>query len=449
MLKRADYLTKHYGSADSWTLGFYEKNGGYKGVRKALGMSREALIDELKKAHVRGRGGAGFDCGTKMSFMPKEVKKPHYLVVNGDEGEPGTFKDRSIMELNPHSLIEGCIIGCYAIGAQTAYIYVRDELHLSKARVTQAIEEARAKGYLGRTPLGIGPHPVDVHVHTGAGAYICGEETALLNSLEGRRGEPRIKPPFPAQAGAFGAPTTVNNVETIAILPTAIDVGCDDFSKMSDLHAFNDGGTRIFGVSGHVKRPGLYECAVGLTLRELIYDLGGGVLDDRAIMGVIPGGSSCPVHKPDELVNVPNDPRFAPYNGKSILDLPLGVDTFRNAGSMLGTCCAIVMSDAADPVLALQNVMHFYKHESCGQCTPCREGCGWIVRILDKVVAGTATMDELDRVHTIASDITGNTICAFGDGAAQPALAFIRRYRKNFEDYVKTGGKSQTGRLSA
>jgi NADH-quinone oxidoreductase subunit F len=231
-------------------------------------------------------------------------------------------------------------------------------------------------------------------------------------------------------------------------MPTVFEMGGDEFSKMSTLHAFNDGGARIFGVSGHVKKPGLYEAMVGLTLRELIYDLGGGILGDRALIGVIPGGSSCPVHKPDEVVNVPNDPRFAPYNGKSILDLPLGVDTFRTVGSMLGTCCAIVLSDAADPVIALQNLMRFYRHESCGQCTPCREGCGWIERILDKIVAGKGSMEELDRIHEIASDITGNTICAFGDGAAQPALAFVSRYRKEFEDYVKTGGKSQTGRLT-
>ena len=447
MLQRTQYLTKHYGTPDSWTIAFYEREGGYKAARKALGMPREGLVEEIKKAHIRGRGGAGFDCGTKMSFMPKEVKKPHNLVVNADEGEPGTFKDRSIMEMNPHALVEGCIIGAHAIGAAVAYIYVRDELHLSKARLNQAIEEARAKGYLGGKAFG-SFGPMEVHVHTGAGAYICGEETALLNSLEGRRGEPRIKPPFPAQAGAFGNPTTVNNVETIAILPSALNMGCDAFSKLSGLHALNDGGARIFGVSGHVKKPGLYECAVGLTLRELIYDLGGGVLGDRQILGVIPGGSSCPVHLPDEIVSLPNDPRFAAYEGVSILDLPLGVDTFRSAGSMLGTCCAIVLSDAADPVLALQNLMQFYRHESCGQCTPCREGCGWIVRILDKVVAGTATMDELDRVHEIANDITGNTICAFGDGAAQPALAFVRRYRKHFEDYVMNGGKSQTGRLA-
>jgi NADH-quinone oxidoreductase subunit F len=380
--------------------------------------------------------------------MPKQSQKPCYLVINADEGEPGTFKDRAIMEQNPHSLVEGCIIASYGIGAHACYIYVRDELHLAKARLEEAIAEAKARGYVGKSPFGK-DWEVELYVHTGAGAYICGEETSLLNSLEGRRGEPRLKPPFPAQYGAFGCPSTVNNVETIAIMPTVFEMGGDEFSKLSALHAFNDGGTRIFGVSGHVKKPGLYEAAVGLTLRELIYELGGGISGDRPMIGVIPGGSSCPVHRPEELVNVPNDPRFAPYNGKSILDLPLGVETFRTVGSMLGTCCAIVLSDAADPVLALQNLMRFYRHESCGQCTPCREGCGWIERILDKIVAGEGSIEELDRIHEIASDITGNTICAFGDGAAQPALAFISRYRKHFEDYVLHGGKSQTGRLTA
>jgi NADH-quinone oxidoreductase subunit F len=448
MLKRTDYLTKNYGRPDGFSLQTYENSGGYRSVRRALSMSREAVIDEAKKAHIRGRGGAGFDCGTKWSFMPKPNGKPHYLVINADEGEPGTFKDRTIMEQNPHAILEGCMIGCYAIGANACYIYVRDELHLSKERLWGAIRDARAKGYLGNTPFG-NNYPIEIYVHTGAGAYICGEETALLNSLEGRRGEPRLKPPFPAQAGAFGFPTTVNNVETVAIMPTAFQLGGDAFSRLSDLHGLNDGGVRLFGVSGHVKNPGIFECAVGLTLRELIYDLGGGILGDRKMIGVIPGGSSCPVHLPDEIINVPNNPKFEAYNGKSILDLPLGVDTFRTAGSMLGTCCAIVLSDAADPVLAMQNLMRFYKHESCGQCTPCREGCGWLERLFDKVIAGKATMDEVDQVSEIASNITGNTICAFGDGAAQPALSFIRKYRKNFEDYVSNRGRSQTGKLSS
>ena len=445
MLKRTSYLTHGYDKPDGHTLAYYEGAGGYQSARKVLrGMSRDDVVVEMKAAHVRGRGGAGFDCGTKWSFMPKESTKPHYLVINADEGEPGTFKDRTIMERNPHALIEGCIIGAYAIGAHAAYIYVRDELHLAKERLWAAIAEAKSKGYLGSAPFG-SSYGVEVYVHTGAGAYICGEETSLLNSLEGLRGEPRLKPPFPAVAGAFGCPTIVNNVETIAALPDVIKMGGKQWAALGQLP--NDGGTRLYGVSGHVKKPGLYECAVGLTLRELIYDLGGGVLGDRPIIGVIPGGSSCPVHKPDEIINHP-DPRFAPYNGKSILDLPLGVDTFRMNGSMLGTCCAIVLSDAADPVLALHNLMRFYRHESCGQCTPCREGCGWIERILDKVVAGEGTIEELDRVSEIASDITGNTICAFGDGAAQPALAFVRKYRSHFEDYILNGAKSQTRRLT-
>jgi NADH-quinone oxidoreductase subunit F len=447
MIKQTQYLTHSYGKPDSWKLSAYEAAGGYRGVRKALGMAREQVVEEMKKAHIRGRGGAGFDCGTKWSFMPKEVKKPHYLVINADEGEPGTFKDRSIMEMNPHALVEGCIIGAYAIGAHAAYIYVRDELHLSKERLWGAIHEARAKGYLGKRAFGK-DYDVEVYVHTGAGAYICGEETALLNSLEGRRGEPRLKPPFPAQYGAFGNPSTVNNVETIAIVPTVFEVGGDEFSKLSALHGLNDGGTRLFGVSGHVKKPGLFECAVGVTMRELIYDLCGGISGDRKLLAVIPGGSSCPVHRPEETVTLPNDPRFEPWQGKSILDLPLGVDTFRSAGSMLGTCCVTVLSDAADPVLALHNVMRFYRHESCGQCTPCREGCGWIERILNKIVDGNGSIAELDQISEIASDITGNTICAFGDGAAQPALTFVRKFRKELEDYVNTGGKSQTGRLT-
>lgn len=448
MLKRTTYLSHCYDQPDGHLLANYEANGGYKSAQKVLSMTREQVVDEAKAAHVRGRGGAGFDCGTKWSFMPKESKKPHYLVINADEGEPGTFKDRTIMERNPHALVEGCIIGCYAIGAHAAYIYVRDELHLSKQRLWDAIAEAKKKGYLGRNPFGKS-YEVEVYVHTGAGAYICGEETALLNSLEGRRGEPRLKPPFPAQVGAFGCPSTVNNVETVAIMPSVFAMGGDAFSKLSSLHSWNDGGARLFGVSGHVNKPGIYEAAVGLTLRELIYDLGGGILDGAQLMAVIPGGSSCPVHLADEVVNVPNNDKFAEYNGKPLLDLPLGVDTYRGAGSMLGTCCAIVLSDKADPVLALQNLMRFYRHESCGQCTPCREGCGWIERILDKIVAGNGTVEELDHLHEIGSNITGNTICAFGDGAAQPALSFVRKFRPQLLDYIKTGGKGQTGTLAS
>ena len=449
MLTRTSYLTKRYGDPDGHTLAAYEKDGGYEQARRALKMERSALVDEMKAANIRGRGGAGFPMGVKWSFMPWPPKpeKPHYLVINADEGEPGTFKDRTIMEKNPHAIVEGCIIGCFGIGAHAAYIYVRDELHLSKARLWGAIEEAKKKGYLGDKPFGV-DYPVEVYVHTGAGAYICGEETALLNSLEGKRGEPRLKPPFPAQAGAFGMPTTVNNLETIAIVPTALAMGGDNFSKLSAIHNLKDGGARLFGVSGHVNKPGIYECAVGLTLRELIYDLGGGVKGGE-LLAVIPGGSSCPILRAEDLVKAP-DPKspLHPWDGRSVLDVPLGVDTFRALGTMLGTCCAIVLSDLADPVLAFHNLLQFYRHESCGQCTPCREGSAWLFRILDRIVKGEATMDELDRLSEIADNIMGNTICAFGEGTAMPTLGFLLKFRRELEEYVRTKGKSGTGRLA-
>lgn len=449
MLQRTNHLSKRYGEPDGWKLAAYERDGGYVQAKRALGMTRDALVEEVKAANLRGRGGAGFPMGVKWSFMPFPPKpeRPHYLVINADEGEPGTFKDRTLMELDPHSVVEGCMIGCFGIGAHAAYIYVRDELHLSKDRLWGAIHEARAKGYLGNKPFGI-DYPIEVYVHTGAGAYICGEETSLLNSLEGKRGEPRLKPPFPAQAGAFGMPTTVNNLESIAAAPLILRMGGDAFSKLSELHHLKDGGCRLFGVSGHVKTPGVFECAVGLTLRELIYDLGGGVAGGE-LLGVIPGGSSCPILRPGDVVDAP-DPKspLHPWHGKSVLDVPMGVDTFRTLGTMLGTCCAIVLSDKADPVLALHNLMRFYRHESCGQCTPCREGSAWMFRILDRVVAGEATLEEVDRLHEIASDVMGNTICAFGEGMAMPMLGFLKKFRRELEEYVTSRGKSSTGQLA-
>jgi NADH-quinone oxidoreductase subunit F len=449
MLRRTDYLTKRYDEPEGWKLAPYERDGGYVQAKRALAMPREALIEEMKAANIRGRGGAGFAMGVKWSFMPWPPKpeKPHYLVINADEGEPGTFKDRTLMERDPHSVVEGCIIGCFGIGAHAAYIYVRDELHLSKERLWGAIEEARAKGYLGERPFGL-DYPVEVYVHTGAGAYICGEETALLNSLEGKRGEPRLKPPFPAQVGAFGMPSTVNNLETIAVVPTVLRLGGENFSKLSDLHHLRDGGCRLYGVSGHVNTPGIYEACVGVTLRDLIYDLGGG-LKHGNLLGVIPGGSSCPILRADDLVNAPDAKSpLHPWHGQSVLDVPMGVDTFRSLGTMLGTCCAIVLSDKACPVLAMHNLMRFYRHESCGQCTPCREGSAWIERILDRIVQGEGTREELDRLHEIADNIMGNTICAFGEGTAMPALGFLRKFRKEFEEYIDTRGRSSPGRLA-
>jgi NADH-quinone oxidoreductase subunit F len=448
MLKRTDHLTKRHDEPNGHTLEAYERDGGYKQARRAMRMKREDIVAQMKAANLRGRGGAGFPMGVKWSFMPEATQeKPHYLVVNADEGEPGTFKDRTLMERDPHSTVEGCIIGCRGIGAHAAYIYVRDELHLSKERLWRAIEEAHKKGYLGKRPFGV-DYPIEVYVHTGAGAYICGEETALLNSLEGRRGEPRLKPPFPAQVGAFGMPTTVNNLESIAAAPTIMSLGGEEFSKLSALHERRDGGCRLFGVSGHVNTPGIFECAVGLTLRELIDDLGGGVKGGE-LLAVIPGGSSTPILRAEEKVDAPaEDHPLHEWHGQSVLDVPMGVDTFRGLGTMLGTCCAIVLSDNACPVLAMHNLMRFYRHESCGQCTPCREGSAWLERILDRVVAGEASMDELNRLHEVAGNIMGNTICAFGEGTAMPALGFLRKFRHEFAEYVRTGGASSTGRLA-
>jgi NADH-quinone oxidoreductase subunit F len=450
MIRRCDHLTRVYDVENGFSLAAYEKRcGGYEVARKVLTTLTQAeVVDQAKKANIRGRGGAGFPMGVKWSFMKPHPTKPAYLVVNADEGEPGTHKDRTIMERNPHSAIEGCIIACYGIGAHVAYIYVRDELHLSKERLEGAIKEARTKGYLGKTPFGK-DYPVEVVVHTGAGAYICGEETALLNSLEGKRGEPRLKPPFPAQAGAFGCPTTVNNLETIAIVPTAFQMGTEAFSKQSELHGIGDGGCRLYGINGHVKNPGIHELAVGVTLRELIYDIGGGVLGDRGVLGIIPGGSSTPILVPDDKVVAPDEKSpLHKYHGMSALDVPLGVDTMRASGTMLGTCCATVLAEGTCPVLAMQNLMSFYHHESCGQCTPCREGSAWLDRAVDKILDGKATMDELDQLHEIANGIMGNTICAFGEGTAMPALGFLRKFRKDFEAYVRGERKRKDARLS-
>ncbi len=443
MIKRTDYLTRTYAKPEGWTLGAYERDlGGYQVARRVLTtMTREQVVDEAKKANIRGRGGAGFPMGVKWSFMPKVPgQKPHYLVVNADEGEPGTHKDRTLMERNPHACVEGCIIACYGIGAHIAYIYVRDELHLSKARLEGALQEARARGYLGKTPFGK-DYAIEVYVHSGAGAYICGEETSMLNSLGGRRGEPRMKPPFPANAGAFGCPTTVNNLETIAAVPTAFGMGCEEFSKLSTLHAIGDGGVRLYGVNGHVRRPGVVELAVGPTLNELIFDIGGGVLGDGAVLCAIPGGSSTPLLRPEETVSAP-DPKnpLHAWHGRSVFDVPLGVDTMRGVGTMLGTCCVTVIAEGTDPVACMHNLMQFYRHESCGPCTPCREGSAWLERFCRKILAGEATIAELDTLHDIANGIMGNTICAFGEGTAMPALAFIQKFRKEFEAHVRSGG---------
>ncbi len=450
MLKHTDLLTKVYGVPNGWSLAAYEQHAtGYRSAKRVLtSMTTEQCVAEAKKANIRGRGGAGFPMGVKWSFMKPHPTKPAYLVVNADEGEPGTHKDRTLMEQNPHACIEGCIIACFGIGAHIAYIYVRDELHLSKQRLNDAINEAHAKGYLGKNPFGT-DYAVEVVVHSGAGAYICGEETSMLNSLEGKRGEPRMKPPFPAQAGAFGCPTTVNNLETVAACPVAFEMGCEEFSKLSALHHMNDGGVRLYGLNGHVNKPCVVELACGPTINELINDVGGGVLGGRGVMCVIPGGSSTPILRPSETVNAPDEksPMHA-WHGKSVFDVPLGVDTMRGCGTMLGTCCITVLADGTDPVMALQNLMYFYHHESCGQCTPCREGSAWLDRTVTKILDGHGTMADVGSLHDIANNIMGNTICAFGEGTAMPALAFIQKFRKELEAYVTGEKKRKDARLT-
>lgn len=433
-------LSDRYGLENSHTLAVAERAGAYATARRALiSLKTEQIQAEVKAANIRGRGGAGFPAGVKWGFLAKREGIAPYLVINADEGEPGTFKDRTIMELDPHRLIEGCIIACYAIGAHVCYIYVRYELGKSIARLDAAIEEARAKGYLGQRPFGVN-HAIEIFTHPGAGAYICGEETALLNSLEGKRGEPRLKPPFPAVSGAFGAPTIVNNVETIASVPDIVKMGGEKWAKLSLLP--NDGGSRLYGVSGHVKKPGVFEAPVGITLRQMIYDYCGGMLDDsRPLKGVIPGGSSTPVLKPEDLVHAPDEkhPLHA-WHGKSHIDVPMGVDTMRALGTMLGTCCAIVMDSSVSMVDAARNLMRFYAHESCGQCTPCREGTGWLYDVLRKVCDGRGKVEDVDLLVDISNNMMGNTICALADGTAMPMLALVRKYREEFVAACKTGG---------
>ncbi len=432
-------LTRRYGIPESWTLPVAEKHGVYRTARRVLTtMSPERIREEVKKANIRGRGGAGFPAGVKWGFLaPKEGQRV-YLAVNGDESEPGTFKDRTILENDPHRLIEGCLISAYALGAHTVYVYIRGEMDFPIERLEAALQEARRAGYVGERPFGKG-FPIDIWVHKGAGAYICGEETAMLSSIEGKRGEPKLKPPFPAQKGVFDEPTIVNNLETITSVADILEMGGEQWAALSRLPG--DGGTRLYGVSGHVKRPGVYEAPVGITLRELIYDYAGGMLrEDRPLKGVIPGGSSTPILRPDHTVHAPNeDHPLHAWHGKSEIDVPMGVDTFRALGTMLGTCCAIVMDSSVDMVEATRNIMRFYAHESCGQCTPCREGCGWIVDILQQIAAGTAGEAQVDLLVDVANNMMGNTICAFADGATMPLLGMVRKFPDEFREAARRG----------
>lgn len=401
------------------SLSYYlDKMEGYQAAKKAFGeLKPEGVIEEMKKSNLRGRGGAGFPTGMKWSFMPKQVDRQKYIVCNADESEPGTFKDRDLMRYTPHLLIEGMIIGGFAIGATRGYIYIRGEYAIEAKILNDAIREAYAKNYLGKNVMGSG-FDFDLTVHRGAGAYICGEETGLLNSLEGKRGEPRVKPPFPAQVGAFGGPTTVNNVETLTAVPYIVRRGGDWFSKLGKLE--KSGGTRIFCLSGHVKRPGLYELpAGGVTLRQLIYDYGGGILGDRKLKAVIPGGSSAPVLTADEI------------------DVVLDIEPLMKIGSMLGSAAIMVISDEANMVEVIWRITRFYEHESCGQCTPCREGCKWMEDILHRILHGKGREQDLALLVDVANNINGKTLCALGDAAAGPVLSFVKKFRPDFEAMIK------------
>jgi len=417
-------VSRRWQTPNAWTLKTYEADGGYQGLRKAVTVPAAELIDLVKKSNLRGRGGAGFPTGLKWSFIPKDNPKPRYLCINADESEPGTFKDRYICDLDPHLLIEGTAIAAYAIGAHTAYIYVRGEFKRPAERIAAALKEAYAAGLLGQRLAG-SDYALDITLHRGAGAYICGEESALLESLEGKKGWPRIKPPFPAVVGLFGAPTIINNVETVANLPSIVLRGAEWFAKLG---TDKSGGTRLICVSGHVQKPGVFEIDMRTTVRQLVNDICGGPLPGRQIKAVIPGGSSAPVLNADEL------------------DVACEFEALKNAGTMAGSGGVIVMDDSACLVRSLWRVAKFYSEESCGQCTPCREGTPWLESLLYKIETGKAQARDLQTLLDVAKAICpfppmglGNTICALGDAAALPVHSFVKRFRPEFEQHVKDG----------
>jgi NADH-quinone oxidoreductase subunit F len=408
-------LTKRWGKPDSAALAGYRADGGYSALDKALGMDPAAIIDEVKRSNLRGRGGAGFATGLKWTFLPKDVR-PRYLAVNADESEPGTFKDRYIIEHDPHMLIEGIAITCWALDMHLAYVYIRGEFPKQARILEKAIEEARAAGILGPRLLGKKDFALDVHVHRGAGAYICGEESALLESLEGKKGYPRLKPPFPAVVGLWGKPTIINNVETIANIPWIVANGGDAFAALG---VGKSGGTRLFGVSGHVNRPGVYEKPVHYNLKKLIMEDCGGIVGGRKVKAVIPGGSSCPVLRGDEI------------------DISLEYDAVKAAGSMSGSGGVIVFDDSTCMVRALARISKFYAEESCGQCTPCREGTSWMEHVVEKLEHGHGTAADVEKLEQIAGNIGGNTICALGDAASMPVQSFVKKFRDEFMRHVE------------
>jgi NADH-quinone oxidoreductase subunit F len=437
-------VTRFFGVDGANTIDGAMARGAYQQVERALARPQAELVDELKKSNLRGRGGAGFPTGMKWSFIPKSSATV-YLVINADESEPGTCKDREILFWDPHLLIEGVIISSYVLGCKHAYVYIRGEMMREHHVLERAVQEAYAKGLLGRELAAHGgaKFKLELTVHRGAGAYICGEETALLNSLEGKRGWPRLKPPFPAVKGLFGQPTIVNNVETIANLPAIVEKGGQWFA---DLGTQRSGGTRVLCVSGHVAKPGVYELPMGIPLREVIYDVCGGIPGGRALKGVIPGGSSMPILDASEI-DVPvefdalmTDPRIKPVEAKPGVKFDMGGG--KQLRTMAGSGGVVVMDETTDMTRVCWRIMRFYAHESCGQCTPCREGTGWLERVTRRIADGHGRPGDLELCESIAVGIAGNTICPLGEAAAWPMLAFATKYRSEFEAKIKAASSS-------
>jgi len=410
----------------------YLAHGGYEELRKALTLPRQQIVDEVKTSGLRGRGGAGFPCGVKWGFIKQDETKPVYLICNADESEPGTFKDRYIIHQDPHQLIEGMVIACYALGVKLAYIYIRGEFPHGAKILERAIEEAKARNFLGKNILGSGLD-LEIYVHRGAGAYICGEETGLIESLEGKRAYPRIKPPyFPAVLGLYHKPTIVNNVETLCNVKHIVKMGGAEYAKLGKP---NNTGTRILCVSGDVQKPGYFEVEVGsITMGELINDFCGGLKPGRTLKAVIPGGSSAKVLRADERykIKVKGDDGNLVEKEIGIMDIPMDFDTMAACGSMAGSGGVIVMDDTRDMLWTLNNLNSFYAHESCGQCTPCREGALWMRKITDRILAGGGVEGDPDTLKSVADNIAGKTICAFGEACSWPTQSFVLKFREEF-----------------
>ncbi|MFQ6091500.1 MAG: NADH-quinone oxidoreductase subunit NuoF [bacterium] len=410
-------LLQNVGRPNSESIAVYREHGGYRALPRALKeMKPEQVVEEVKRSGLRGRGGAGFPAGLKWSFVPKESERPKYMCCNGDEGEPGTFKDRLLIERDPHQLIEGIIISCYAVGIHTAYIYIRGEFAKGARILETAIAEAYEHGFLGKDILGSG-FDLDLYVHRGAGSYICGEETALMESIEGKRGNPRNKPPFPAVVGLYGGPTVINNVETLSNIPHIVTRGGQWYASLGTEKST---GTKLFCISGHVRKPGVYELHMGTPMRHLIYEVAGGIANGKRLKAVIPGGSSTPILTADEAEKV-----------------TLDFESLEGVGSALGSGAVIVMDETTCLVRTTWRLSRFYEHESCGQCTPCREGTAWMSKILTRIENGRGRPEDIDLLADICDNIFGKTLCPMGDAATGPVLSTVQKFRPEYEYHIE------------